>query len=1381
MRKRFLHDVPGLALVMLNCILFMSLIPLVACIVGNASTSKEFFTLLAQPGIRKIVLNNDISMELQDAPLNTVNLTANLTIVAGLPPPQLIGLAANYIASKVRLNRYITLTFERIILSGILRGTGQHLDLLTTSDGGAVVYNQSINHRRACLPFGLFYDQLNSLPQPLPDAGLPFNTSRAFWLRNTTLCWLDAGMRNVCMTPYLDMVDYGTYNQKIDGIIGNGGYNSLFVRSYGVCDKEISEECIKQKNADLCLAAALAVVDAAMQQSSSAGAGSQSISPKPLAIGLGVGLGGALFLAVVLIAIFARAHWRHRREATLAGVMATHSKAELGTFSEGVSSPRSEDFEKDSGEGGFQTSSLKLTVPGAGVASGAGDLATVAAGASGAADSHGGMDADGNVAGNFISRAGGGKGLTAPTTAGSTGVTGSITNGSNSSSGVTIEGSSITCVGQKMGSEGPSSAGMGEVEVARIHLLANAAKGRAGRSAPLDVKVLQLLGQGSFGKVYKGMWHGTLVALKAQVLPPSLSGDARRRHMAVMEAAISSAINHPAIVQTYCYSFRPIKDTVGRTVVKHGRKSLPILEEPEECGAGEGAGDEAGGGGESYTEGGAEDYGHELLLVLEYCDGGSLREALDKGLFHQGRPWPWDWRRAIQAAGHAATAGQAGRAQHLQLTQQQQARNQPSPTTAAGTAAAKPRVAATGATGRETLPQGDSTAIATLVAALTGGNESVPPANTPDKHSGQSTAVNSGGVSPALPLPQRCIHGVDKGGGNPGDGIRVAEAEGGADNGDGVDRRSLRPTRTVDASDLNSSVFPKLDSYEPDFTHGAFEVILPTEADGKRGEELGNNSSAAAAADPGELQPLSNAELGTPLHIFNTLAGAPTAATSFVSSFNNVFGAGASAADNAAAAAAADRLAMMYLMQQAAAAVAAGVDPAAGGFAKMLADYVSSTNVMALNAHELAEYLGSGAAMATQQPQAAAAVVKMRSSDDTLVAPPMGLLAAAAAVAAAPVHVPLPPPSAMARSITTSASSHANLHRLASSGGPSSDTSGPPPPHPAIRYGLMLAVAADVASGLLHLHAHGVVHGDVKASNVLLKQIVISDPLEAAGRAMDTMNHCGGTTPSSLAPPAGGAAGAASAAGELFRASSMDSMERCPRLGLCAKVSDFGLSTMLSASNTDSHISATTAAGSLSHMSPELLLCGHVSKANDVYAYGVLLFELFSGERAWEGMPRALLPARVALEGWRPVFPPHAPAAYRQLAERCWTADPAKRPTFEEIVTVLKDMRDAAAAAGMLSEWLSVPNPQVSFLQRRPTSSLASPAGPASHNHPAVATAAVTAPPSGAPASRNHPAMTAAVAGALTAAPSRGPASRYHPHVAVVVSEQQQQQQQQQQ
>lgn len=61
------------------------------------------------------------------------------------------------------------------------------------------------------------------------------------------------------------------------------------------------------------------------------------------------------------------------------------------------------------------------------------------------------------------------------------------------------------------------------------------------------------------------------------------------------------------------------------------------------------------------------------------------------------------------------------------------------------------------------------------------------------------------------------------------------------------------------------------------------------------------------------------------------------------------------------------------------------------------------------------------------------------------------------------------------------------------------------------------------------------------------------------------------------------------------------------------------------------------------------------------YAFGILLFELFSGERAHRGVPRALLPHSVALRGLRPVLPPHTPPSYRRLAERCWQAEPRQR------------------------------------------------------------------------------------------------------------------------
>ena len=45
----------------------------------------------------------------------------------------------------------------------------------------------------------------------------------------------------------------------------------------------------------------------------------------------------------------------------------------------------------------------------------------------------------------------------------------------------------------------------------------------------------------------------------------------------------------------------------------------------------------------------------------------------------------------------------------------------------------------------------------------------------------------------------------------------------------------------------------------------------------------------------------------------------------------------------------------------------------------------------------------------------------------------------------------------------------------------------------------------------------------------------------------------------------------------------------------------------------------------ITHMAPELLLAGRVSKASDVYAFAILVWELYTGAHAYAGMPRALL------------------------------------------------------------------------------------------------------------------------------------------------------------
>lgn len=62
-------------------------------------------------------------------------------------------------------------------------------------------------------------------------------------------------------------------------------------------------------------------------------------------------------------------------------------------------------------------------------------------------------------------------------------------------------------------------------------------------------------------QVYKGLWKGSVVAVKTIVLPAVMSGQEKREKMAIMEAAISSALSHPNIMQTYTYDIKAIKDT----------------------------------------------------------------------------------------------------------------------------------------------------------------------------------------------------------------------------------------------------------------------------------------------------------------------------------------------------------------------------------------------------------------------------------------------------------------------------------------------------------------------------------------------------------------------------------------------------------------------------------------------------------------------------------------------------------------------------------------------------------------------------------------------------------------------------------------------------
>ncbi|KAF6265892.1 hypothetical protein COO60DRAFT_768059 [Scenedesmus sp. NREL 46B-D3] len=158
----------------------------------------------------------------------------------------------------------------------------------------------------------------------------------------------------------------------------------------------------------------------------------------------------------------------------------------------------------------------------------------------------------------------------------------------------------------------------------------------------------------------------------------------------------------------------------------------------------------------------------------------------------------------------------------------------------------------------------------------------------------------------------------------------------------------------------------------------------------------------------------------------------------------------------------------------------------------------------------------------------------------------------------------------------------------------------------------------DTASGLDYLHSIGVVHGDLKSANVLLK-----------GSARDVR-------------------------------------------GFCCKIADFGLSRVLDMDAT--HISTRTY-GTIVYMPSELLLTGRMTTATDIYSFGLMMWELFTSQRVFEeGLSIGQIFYMIAYQNWRPTVPANCPPGYTQIMTACWHQDPEQRPTVQQLLRSLQKL-----------------------------------------------------------------------------------------------------------